>query len=226
MAVPNMAMDAAMLRLGTLSGDAFWRTYGWTEPAITFGYSQKWEWMRTITAPFAGACVRRMTGGGIVDHRNDLTYALTLPAEHPFHRQPALHLYHELHSRVCAALRKCEYDAELAPCPGQNGCEDNRTPSPGICFASPEPHDAIHPETGVKLAGAALKRNREGLLVQGSISLEHLPGLDIAQFTAAFGKALAGWLQLDRHTGPFTVPDDLLREELDRFGSESWNRRR
>ena len=41
--------------------------------------------------------------------------------------------------------------------------------APGVCFQKAELYDVIDPTTGAKIAGAAQKRNKHGLLFQGSI---------------------------------------------------------
>ncbi len=68
-ATDNMAIDATMLDFGGKMGQVMWRLYGWDEPAITFGYSQNWSWIQAYMHDFEGVCIRRTTGGGIVDHR-------------------------------------------------------------------------------------------------------------------------------------------------------------
>ena len=53
-------------------GAAF-RAYGWREPTITFGLSQPFTAVRTLLGEGDGILrlVRRPTGGGVVDHRDD-----------------------------------------------------------------------------------------------------------------------------------------------------------
>jgi lipoyl(octanoyl) transferase len=113
-----MAWDQAMLHFGEMAGCAFWRVYGWSEPAVTFGYGQNRDWVRQAVAPFSGPCVRRPTGGGIVDHRDDLTYALSIPSTHPFFRRRATDIYRELHEGIARILEQSGFPAILAPCPG------------------------------------------------------------------------------------------------------------
>lgn len=219
-----MAQDAVMLAQSR-SGDAvLWRFYGWSEPAVTFGYSQKWEWVRSSVGPFEGALVRRWTGGGIVDHRKDLTYAISIPASHALHRHPALELYRELHALIADILNVEGIQSTLAPCPGK--CADGRTAPTGVCFQAPEPYDVIDPVSRAKRAGAAMKRNRDGVLIQGSLSL---PGSSIefrTQIIEAFGKRLPGWLHLPPSEPADPLPMQALGDECRRYASEAWNRRR
>jgi lipoate-protein ligase A len=68
-----------------------------------------------------------------------------------------------LHRWVTAALRAANVPAELAP--------TARKEIPGQCFAGAEQYDVLL--GGRKIAGAAQRRTRDGLLIQGSI--QNLP---------------------------------------------------
>lgn len=218
-----MSLDGGMLWLSESAGCACWRSYGWTEPAVTFGYSQRWEWIVDALKGFHGAAVRRMTGGGMVDHRRDLTYALSLPSSHPAHRRRAPEVYRELHAAIARILTGLAFPAALAPCPegGRPG-----GPPAGLCFAGPEPYDVVDPESARKLAGAAMKRTRNGLLIQGSLSLAPLPGLDTGRFLCAFGEALSTWLDLPSIPAPEALPPDVMESQRRYFSSPDWNQRR
>jgi lipoate-protein ligase A len=220
-----MAWDQTMLHHGEMVECAFWRVYGWSEPAVTFGYGQGRDWVRQALAPFSGPCVRRPTGGGIVDHRDDLTYALSLPSTHPFFRRRATDIYQELHEGIARILEQSGFPATLAPCPGP-ACTGAFPPTAGICFRSPAPHDVIAPASGLKIAGAAMKRAREGILIQGSLSRRALPGFSHQQLAASLGGILAGWLELVEAGEAAALPFGQLRQAEDRFASAAWNGRR
>ncbi|HSH09801.1 MAG TPA: hypothetical protein VK995_05400, partial [Oceanipulchritudo sp.] len=111
-----MAIDSTLLEFGFQTDQAMWRMYGWAEPAVTFGYGQNWEWIQSQLHDFEGTMVRRITGGGIVDHRNDLTYALTIPPSHTAHRAPALDLYRDLHTLIAAIFLDHGFQAGLEEC--------------------------------------------------------------------------------------------------------------
>ena len=100
-AVTNMAIDAALLANMPVGFAAF-RHYGWREPAVTFGYTQEHHKvvseLESGNAPIelaqtSATLTRRMTGGGIVDHRNDWTYALILNSFVSAASTPAYDLY-------------------------------------------------------------------------------------------------------------------------------------
>ncbi|MGC9450804.1 MAG: lipoyl protein ligase domain-containing protein [Oceanipulchritudo sp.] len=224
-AAGNMAIDATMLVFGRNTTQAVWRLYGWSEPAITFGYSQRWAFVCSSTEGFGGARIRRMTGGGIVDHRRDLTYAVTIPPEHPCYRFRALEVYRLLHMQIAHILMESGIPARLAPCPGDSGEGCSGSPA-AVCFEAPAPHDVVHPVSGAKIAGAAMKRTRDGVLIQGSLNRALLGGIPDRHFEEKFGQALANWLELEPVVMKGTLPVDVLQRELDRFSSGEWNQAR
>jgi len=124
------------------------------------------------------ARIRRETGGGIVDHRRDLTYALTLPREHSGWAQPPAEIYRAVHGTLERSFREWGVAASLAPC--QSFCAGPRPARVATeCFTHAEPGDVIETATGRKFAGAALRRHANALLLQGSISrVDGLPMLD------------------------------------------------
>ncbi len=223
-AAGNMAIDSTMLEFGANTGQCMLRSYGWTEPSITFGYSQKWDWIQANLVGFKGACIRRITGGGIVDHRHDLTYAISIPPNHPFHRKPALDLYRDIHTQIAEILMDNGIPADLAPC-RENCGNDSAIPS-GVCFQAPEPYDVVKPATPIKLAGAAMKRNQHGVLIQGSLAMQSMPELDPETFIMGFRHSLASILEANPVEFTGTLPVEVLLREQDRFCSEEWNRKR
>jgi lipoate-protein ligase A len=223
-AVDNMARDSAMLAAGSGREVVYWRPYGWTEPAFTFGYSQNWDWVRRNVQPFTGTTIRRITGGGIVDHRDDLTYALSLPAGHSFHHLPALELYRQFHACVVAALRVVGLETVQAPCPSP--CNEGPKGATGVCFQKAEPYDVVDPASGLKLAGAAMKRNLHGVLMQGSLAAGRLDSLPVNDFLDAISEYLAHWLELEAPIPADPLPQARVDEAAARFAALSWNQRR
>jgi lipoate-protein ligase A len=218
-----MARDAAMLETSGQTGFALWRVYGWAEPSVTFGYSQSWRSIQVELPGFNGRCIRRITGGGIVDHRHDLTYALSLPYQHPFHRLPATDVYRGIHQLIADNLGSAGYNSELAPC---QPCREERAPAlASQCFQAPEPFDVVQAGTALKQAGAAMKRTRSGLLIQGSLSLAALPGLDRSSFSQSMKRGLQSWLSLEEAPAP-KLDTSLIQNWEERFSSNKWNERR
>jgi lipoate-protein ligase A len=195
----NMALDE-VLAGGT---SAVFRCYRWDRPTVSIGYFGSASAARA--AHPGAALVRRATGGGLVLHGGDFTYALALPRPLRF---PAADLYRAVHARLAAALRAAGFEAELAP-------DDCAT---AACFAGWSRHDLLL--GGRKIAGAAQRRTRRGLLLQGSVQGVGLPeGFgDLA--AAALGSPVSprGWR-----------PEELERAgriARERYADPAWTERR
>jgi lipoyl(octanoyl) transferase len=153
----NMALDQVLLEAMPELGRPVLRFYGWTEPAASFGYFQcyadvqKWTPLRPL--------VRRPTGGGIVPHDRDWTYCLAFPSDHSWYALRAKESYRRVHLWIQAALARLGVSAELAPAALKS--------APGQCFRGYEESDLLW--RGRKIAGAAQRRTRQGLLIQGSV---------------------------------------------------------
>ena len=96
------------------------RHYGWRAPAFTFGYGQKIAFVRDQLPPDEtfDLC-RRPTGGGIVDHRDDWTYALVIPRGHALEELRATFSYRAVHEALAAALQIQGVPAGSSPLPTQ-----------------------------------------------------------------------------------------------------------
>lgn len=215
-----MAADTLLLKRYPESDVCRFRHYGWHRPALTFGYSQKLAYVRAQLAPGEKLeLCRRPTGGGVVDHRNDWTYSLVIPRGHVLEERPAPHTYRTIHAVIAETLRAAGQPARLnETCPGA-GCQ------PAVCFAQAEMHDVVHDATGRKIAGAALKRTKQGLLVQGSLARAVLADdFDYGQFQVALSQQLADTLGATCSEAPWPEWDeaelDALREQ---YGSAEWN---
>ena len=153
----NMALDEALLENAATLGQPVLRFYDWTEPCATFGYSQKIAQIEAATK--LRPLIRRCTGGGLVPHNGDCTYSLIFPPDHEWSRLAATESYLRTHKLLQAAFGKIGVETELA--------KTCLRPKPGECFEGHELHDLLW--NGKKIAGAAQRRNRHGLLIQGSI---------------------------------------------------------
>jgi lipoate-protein ligase A len=153
----NMALDEALLENAARLGKPVLRFYGWTEPAATFGYFQKFSEVGRAT--HLRPLIRRPTGGGIVPHDADWTYSAIFPPGHEWHLRKVEESYRRIHDWLRLAFAELKIETELAPC-----CKKSL---PGQCFAGHEKFDLLW--CGKKIAGAAQRRNKSGLLIQGSI---------------------------------------------------------
>src|SRR5271154_975865 len=153
----NMALDEALLENFSRLGKPGLRFYGWTEPAATFGYFQKFSEVERAT--LLRPLIRRPTGGGIVPHDADWTYSFVVPPNHEWYLLAAVESYRRVHEWIQGAFTKLNVMTELASC-----CKKSTT---GECLVGHEKSDVLW--NGKKIAGAAQRRNKLGLLIQGSV---------------------------------------------------------
>jgi lipoate-protein ligase A len=153
----NMAFDEAMLQAMPRVQKPALRFYGWVEQAASFGYFQKYAEVERLT--LLRPLVRRPTAGGIVPHDADWTYSLAFPTTGEWYALRATGSYRRIHEWIQAAFTALDVPTELAPTahPAQKG----------QCFAGYEQFDLLW--QGRKIAGAAQRRTRDGLLIQGSV---------------------------------------------------------
>lgn len=151
-AAMNMAVDQALLESAT---EPVLRVYQWDQPSISFGYSHSWEELRASLPPWPA--VRRWTGGGVVWHDEDTTYSLIVPACDPWSQTRPLDSYRLIHQSLAELL-------DLGSLAGDAERLDGAR-----CFESPALFDIM--QDGKKIAGAGQRRNRQGLLHQGSVRL-------------------------------------------------------
>lgn len=235
-AAANMAADFLLLKRYPEKTYARFRAYGWHRPAFTFGFSQKIAWVRenlpaeVRADPFASPeLLRRPTGGGIVDHRDDWTYALVLPRGHALETARATDSYRAVHAALAAALQACGQPAVIKDrCDPPPSLDDSAacpaTAGPSVCFNRPELFDVIHPDTGRKIAGAAQKRTKEGLLFQGSILRPAAPAVgDWESFSTAFVSALETALGLPAVEAAWPdFPEGEHEALTDHYASAEW----
>jgi lipoate-protein ligase A len=158
----NMALDEALLQEATRLGRPILRFYGWIEPAASFGYFQRYAQVEQMTQ--LRPLVRRPTGGGLVPHDADWTYSLAFPPSDDWYSLSATNSYRRVHEWIRAAFARLDLPTELAP-----ACSKTL---PGQCFQGHEMFDLLW--HGQKIAGAAQRRTRDGLLIQGSVQSRQL----------------------------------------------------
>lgn len=234
-AAENMAADFLLLQRYPQPNAPRLRHYGWHRPAFTFGYSQKIAFVRAqLPAETPVDLCRRFTGGGVVDHRDDWTYALVIPRGHDLEALRAAESYRAVHEALAAALRdhgqpattktECDPPAVVARNPEFRGVDlldptaDRSSPASaaestagsactgpaGVCFTRAERYDVIDPRSGEKIAGAAQKRNRHGLILQGSLWRPAAPAVpDWDAFLDTFAAHLATTLRSPAETTPW-----------------------
>ncbi len=209
-----MALDEALLETVARLGRPLLRFYGWTEPAATFGYFQKYADVERATP--LRPLLRRPSGGGIVPHDVDWTYSLAFPPGHAWHALRAEASYRRVHEWIQRAFVRLKVDAELARSPNSAF----RIPHSAMgCFAGHEKSDLLW--RGKKIAGAAQRRNKLGLLIQGSVQppLASLTRADWQQAMCDVGRMEMGieWSDFK--------PDAALQERADSLARRKYSQR-
>lgn len=223
-AAENMATDFMLLQRYPETDYLRFRHYGWHRSAFTFGYSQKIAAMRGLLPPGEPVDLcRRPTGGGLVDHRDDWTYALVIPRGHVAYDARAIESYRLIHTALAESLQALGQTASLK----ERGEPPRDEPEPvaGACFARAELFDVICPQSGRKLAGAAQKRNKQGLLFQGSLARSAVAeSLDWDQLHVEFTQKLASSLGSSPvESGWPDWSDDELSQLTEQYSSPEWN---
>jgi lipoate-protein ligase A len=156
-----MALDEALLEAMPRLGTPVLRFYSWTESAASFGYFQRYSEVEQMTA--LRPLVRRPTAGGLVPHEADWTYSLAFPTVHEWYSLTAIQSYERVHRWIQSAFELLNVPTELA---------EGRQVGAGQCFVGHEKFDLLW--RGQKIAGAAQRRTRDGLLIQGSVQPPHI----------------------------------------------------
>ncbi|MFM7316257.1 MAG: lipoyl protein ligase domain-containing protein [Isosphaeraceae bacterium] len=184
----QMGMDLALLDHAESEPTAIWlRVYTWSAPTLSLGYFQAWnELPEMLRSAWAGqAMVRRPTGGGAIWHDGDLTYAVVVPAAHPWAGHSRT-LYQAIHNALASLLqqggaavaRRSEVQPSHRP-----GLTPGVKSSPFLCFDDGDADDLLL--KGHKIVGGAQRRRGWATLQHGSVHWQrsalpqaaHLPGL-------------------------------------------------
>lgn len=169
----NMAIDEALLRsFNPLSSLPVLRLYGWTPPALSLGRFQNAADVLDLARCRADgvAVVRRVTGGGVIYHADELTYSIVCaPGQIP----PASSIKDSfriltgfLLSFYCGLGVDAAYAVDVMPEGRRLGV---RTP---FCFAGRESFDIL--AGGRKIGGNAQRRVKGAIFQHGSIPLHNL----------------------------------------------------
>ncbi len=166
-----MAVDEALLEaFDPQRSKPVFRLYGWAPPALSLGRFQDAEDALDLDLCRARGVpvVRRITGGGVIYHADELTYSIVLSP----HRLPGEasvdDSYRHMNGFLLAFYRALGLPAAYAadtPLPGASQLGE-RTP---FCFAGKERSDILI--AGRKIGGNAQRRTRNALFQHGSIPL-------------------------------------------------------
>ena len=213
----NMAIDETLLETAVVPIIRFYR---WRSPALSFGYFGKFS----DVAIYAAEChlVRRWTGGGIVFHGEDLTYSIVIPASDSVFNESSIAIYEKIHGSLADALNGVGERAVVAGGVDPGGIALSKhaavSASGYNCFANPVRADVMINDR--KIAGAAQRRTRRGLLQQGSIQGVTMK-TDLAE---KFAQALS------TNCSEFEINEEVFRRARElaqqKYGTDSWLHKR
>jgi lipoate-protein ligase A len=152
-----------------------------------------------------------------VPHDADWTYSFVVPPDHEWHSLAAVESYRRVHEWIQGAFAKLNVVTDLA-----SYCKKS---APGECFVGHEKSDVLW--NGKKIAGAAQRRNKLGLLIQGSVQPPPISPAradwENAMRETAQDQFNAGWDGF--------LPDVKLRVRAktladEKFSKDSFNRKR
>lgn len=220
-AAENMAADLAMRHALSPASPVVLRFYDWAEPSLSFGYFQRWvDVCKRLEAEAPVSVVRRPTGGGIVDHRSDVTYALVFARGTSFAEQKTTCLYEAVHTALFEALNEL----------GEFTCLSHDAPLKATalsCFEAPVRSDIIDSISGLKIAGSAIHRGKESILVQGSLESKRLSkSLTPEDLSEAFAHRLGVKVGLASTASIPLFRLHVAAADVARFSNTSWTQRR
>ena len=111
------------------------------------------------------------------------------------------------------------------------GSEGAPTGPAGVCFQRAEIYDVVHRDTGEKIAGAAQKRNKHGLLFQGSLwrpaANTGSAAVDWEKFEEDFVARLAVTLGGEAQATPWPdFHEDELAGLVEQYAAAEWTESR
>ncbi len=164
----NMRFDEKLLEHLASHKDPILHLYQWKRPSATYGYFIRPENHLDFehVARYDIDLARRPTGGGIVFHIWDLAFSFFMPSEHPAFFFNTLGNYEFVNQAVLKTVQDYfSLEPELVQEDAPSLVPDSRN----FCMAQPSQYDVIY--KGMKVAGAAQRRQKAGYLHQGTISL-------------------------------------------------------
>ena len=201
----NMAVDSWLLE----RGEPVLRVYGWKGDWCSMGYFGSADEARSVVP--GPSLVRRATGGGFVDHRDDLTYTIVVPRTSRLAGLKGSGSYRVVHEALAEVLKEAGMEVGIVK-------EDALVRSP-VCFEKPVAWDILD-EAGRKVAGAGQRRTRSGLLHQGSVMYRE--GVDGDTVMRSLARRLA--LKVE---DVFCEPSgESFAALIDQFACPSWLERR
>lgn len=164
-----MAIDE-MLMASQDSADStpILRFYRWASPTHSIGYFQN---VATVVKRFGSAknkinVVRRITGGGLVFHGQDLTFSLAMKNPNAYFTGDVKDSYLKVSEALRVGLKEMFKDLDYADC---KNIPSGRAANERVCFEAPSCYDLLLQKK--KVVGASQRRMGGALLHQSSVFL-------------------------------------------------------
>ena len=163
----NMEIDNFFLRED--KGFVF-RLYGWKPPAVSIGVSQipekvcNVDYCKQSEIPI----VKRITGGGAVYHKNDITYMFSAPLDF-FEEKTVLGVYKKIGEIFLQVFKKigieCTFAGNVSRDARKRGMQNGVA-----CFLLPSDYEIT--VGGKKIIGNALRIEKGRIMQHGSIAFD------------------------------------------------------
>lgn len=162
----NMLIDKELFEGFKPSDLPIFRVYEW-ETSYTYGVSQNIETIKTKEdlKHYSDNHAKRMTGGGILFHGNDISYSLIIPTTYV--KSLSVKESYEL---ICSFLMGFYTSLGLNPIYAKDLEMINLSKSE-YCQEGFEPYDIL--VNGKKIGGNAQRRSKETIFQHGSISVDN-----------------------------------------------------
>lgn len=214
----QMALDEVLVGEKSLKTEDLCRFFNWSGGVCaTFGYAQFYQ---SCKAQFEALGIteytRRPTGGGIVLHKDDLTFSLI------FNYGGVLNvrqIYDKLHGLIREGFERSGIKVD------SYGAQSDYRPAPGgvsaSCFTNPVGGDLM--AGGRKILGGAMRRYGGRILYQGSLQYKDARGN--GGFEDIIARAFAEFLG-GADLRKTDLPPDIVKEAeslaLGRYRTQSW----
>lgn len=162
----NMELDEKIFTRYLKDGIPALRVYRWQRPSFTYGVSQHPENEIDVTrcASENIGVAKRITGGGVLFHDDEITYSFVCSKDDLGEPQGVFVSYR----RICAFLIRFYGSLGLkAAFAVQSKDFKNKCAPHGLCGASYEKYDIVI--NGRKIGGNAQKRRRQAVFQHGAI---------------------------------------------------------
>lgn len=164
----NMAIDEALLNCFNDKNLPILRLYGWEPAAISVGRFQNVSEALDVTMCQKSQLpvIRRITGGGLIYHHQELTYSIICHSKDLGGTSGLPESYKKICSFLLAFYTSLGLDADYAMnCKsGKLGVKES------FCFAGNEQYDVVIQDQ--KIGGNAQRRLKKGIFQHGSIPVE------------------------------------------------------